>query len=83
MPEFTTDAMTEAVEATASVAQSAPVFLRVVLGLLMVTLERSSGSSPPSCCMSIVVHEGRRPVVLTPEAERPGLVSPAATVSPA
>ena len=38
MHELTTDAMTEAVEATASVARSAPVFLRIVLGLLIVAL---------------------------------------------
>ena len=33
-----TDAVTEAVEATVRVAHSAPVFLRIVLGLLMVAL---------------------------------------------
>jgi len=40
MHELTTDAMTGAVEATASVARSrsAPVFLRIVLGLLIVAL---------------------------------------------
>ena len=38
LTELTTDAMTQAVDATASVAQSAPALLRIVLGLLMVAL---------------------------------------------
>ena len=38
LTEVTTDAMAQAVEATASVARSAPALLRIVLGLLMVAL---------------------------------------------
>ena len=38
MSDLTTDAMTEAVEASASVARSAPILLRIVLRLLMAGL---------------------------------------------